>query len=98
MNISLAEGQNSCEAINRRAEHLSEWVRQECGVSSRLIDEHTTAARRTSGESELTTRLCRDEGVHGHDRGAEKLERLHGQPGEQESSFFFCPCPFISGL
>lgn len=45
-------------------------------LSSRLIDEQTTVARRTSGESELTTRLCRDEGVRGHDRGAEKLERL----------------------
>lgn len=59
MNISLAEGQNSREAINRRAEHSSEWVRHECGVS-RLIHEHTTVARRTSGESQLTTRLCRE--------------------------------------
>lgn len=76
MNISLAEGQNSCDAINRRAEHLSEWVRHECGVSSRLIDEHTTVARRTSGESQLTTRLCRETRAYMVMTGAEKLERL----------------------
>lgn len=64
--------------VTKRAEGIKR-ERPESSVSSRLIDEQTMVTSCTSGESEFITRLKRKEwGVHGHGKGAEKLERLCG--------------------
>lgn len=53
-------------------------------VSSRLIGKQTMVTSCTSGESEFRISHKAEEkgveggGVHGHGKGAEKIERIHG--------------------